>query len=137
MLSPVFSAFTPVEQQHNIWQGHTHVLTPPLVHVATVQVLLCYHPEDGGFGASPRNDSHMLATLSALQILALLDELHRVDTDKVVACELPCATGHWLISPFSRTYLPAQQYIIKCQGSLFGRAPHCHPSSDCYSLLAS
>jgi prenyltransferase beta subunit len=51
------------------------------------QVLTCYHPEDGGFGASPRNDSHMLATLSALQILALLDELHRVDADQVVACE--------------------------------------------------
>lgn len=52
-----------------------------------VQVLTCYHPEDGGFGASPRNDSHMLATLSALQILALLDELHRVEADRVVACE--------------------------------------------------
>lgn len=48
-------------------------------------VLSCYHPDDGGFGASPRNDSHMLATLSAVQILALLDELHRLDTDKVVA----------------------------------------------------
>lgn len=53
----------------------------------TCQVLTCYHPEDGGFGSSPRNDSHMLATLSALQILALLDELHRVDADHVVACE--------------------------------------------------
>jgi prenyltransferase beta subunit len=52
-----------------------------------VQVLTCYHPEDGGFGASPRNDSHMLATLSALQILVLLDELHRVEADRVVACE--------------------------------------------------
>jgi hypothetical protein len=51
------------------------------------QVLSCYHPEDGGFGASPRNDSHMLPTLSALQILALLGELHRVDADAVAACE--------------------------------------------------
>jgi hypothetical protein len=47
----------------------------------------CYHPEDGGFGASPRNDSHLLATLSALQILALLDALGSADTDAVAACE--------------------------------------------------
>lgn len=46
----------------------------------------CYHPEDGGFGASPRNDSHLLSTLSALQILALLDQLDRADTDAVAAC---------------------------------------------------
>lgn len=51
----------------------------------------CYHPEDGGFGASPRNDSHLLSTLSALQILALLDELDRVDTGGVAACEEPHA----------------------------------------------
>lgn len=53
---------------------------------ARLQVLSCYHPEDGGFGASPRNDSHLLATLSAVQILALLDELHRLDTPAVAAC---------------------------------------------------
>eukprot|EP00878_Enallax_costatus_P035648 GHUV01039835.1.p1 GENE.GHUV01039835.1~~GHUV01039835.1.p1 ORF type:complete len:200 (+),score=44.68 GHUV01039835.1:188-787(+) len=47
-------------------------------------VMSCYHPDDGGFGASPRNDSHMLSTLSALQILALLDELHRADADAVL-----------------------------------------------------
>lgn len=59
-----------------------------------VQVLTCFHSDDGGFGASPRNDSHLLATLSAVQILALLDELHRLDTDKVVACECAWASAH-------------------------------------------
>jgi hypothetical protein len=51
------------------------------------QVLSCYHPGDGGFGASPRHDSHLLSTLSAVQILALLGELQRVDADAVAACE--------------------------------------------------
>jgi prenyltransferase beta subunit len=69
-----------------LWQSHIHVCVQPVCNLCA-QVLTCYHPEDGGFGASPRNDSHMLATLSALQILALLDELHRVDADRVVACE--------------------------------------------------
>jgi geranylgeranyl transferase type-2 subunit beta len=53
----------------------------------------CYHPEDGGFGASPRNDSHLLSTLSALQILALLDALGSADTDAVAACEGGSCSG--------------------------------------------
>ncbi|KAK5663313.1 hypothetical protein OQA88_3741 [Cercophora sp. LCS_1] len=35
-------------------------------------VLSCQH-EDGGFGAAPGHDAHMLSTVSAVQILALLD----------------------------------------------------------------
>jgi geranylgeranyl transferase type-2 subunit beta len=58
--------------------------------------MTCYHPSDGGFGASPRNDSHLLSTLSALQILALLDELHRVDHERVVTCE--CVVGFGNVS---------------------------------------
>jgi MoxR-like ATPase len=54
----------------------------------------CYHAEDGGFGASPRNDSHLLSTLSALQILALLDQLERADTNAVAACEETHAATH-------------------------------------------
>lgn len=49
-------------------------------------VLSCQH-EDGGFGGSERHDPHLLYTLSALQILALYDQLHRVDADKVAKCE--------------------------------------------------
>eukprot|EP00638_Chattonella_subsalsa_P011397 CAMPEP_0117814382 /NCGR_PEP_ID=MMETSP0948-20121206/24109_1 /TAXON_ID=44440 /ORGANISM="Chattonella subsalsa, Strain CCMP2191" /LENGTH=269 /DNA_ID=CAMNT_0005651995 /DNA_START=44 /DNA_END=854 /DNA_ORIENTATION=- len=41
-------------------------------------VLSCQH-EDGGFGGNIDQDSHMLYTLSALQILALCDALDRVD----------------------------------------------------------
>lgn len=48
-------------------------------------VLRC-QKEDGGFGGSERHDSHMLYTLSAVQILALYDRLDLIDTDRVVQC---------------------------------------------------
>lgn len=35
---------------------------------AVAWVQSCFHPADGGFRASPRNDSHLLATTSALQV---------------------------------------------------------------------
>jgi geranylgeranyl transferase type-2 subunit beta len=49
-------------------------------------VLECQH-EGGGFGGSERHDPHLLYTLSALQILALHDQLHRADADRVATCE--------------------------------------------------
>lgn len=55
-------------------------------------VLSCQHG-NGGFGAAPGHDAHMLSTVSAVQILAMVDgfdELeHRgVGKDKVGKCEL-------------------------------------------------
>jgi len=49
-------------------------------------VLSCQHP-CGGFGGSERHDPHLLYTLSALQILAIYDELHRVEADQIATCE--------------------------------------------------
>jgi len=49
-------------------------------------VLSCQH-ENGGFGGSERHDPHMLYTLSALQILALYDQLDRVNADKIAGCK--------------------------------------------------
>ena len=46
-------------------------------------VMSCYHRDVGGFGGGVEHDPHILYTLSALQILALCDELHRVDRDMV------------------------------------------------------
>jgi geranylgeranyl transferase type-2 subunit beta len=54
---------------------------------AVVEWVLTCQKDDGGFGGSPRNDSHLLYTLSALQILALFDALDRVDEAAVMACE--------------------------------------------------
>jgi len=44
-------------------------------------VLKCQH-EDGGFGAAPRHDPHILSTCSAIQILALTDALDELDRGK-------------------------------------------------------
>ena len=38
-----------------------------------------------GFGPAPGHDAHVLYTLSAVQVLALLDELGSVDADAIVA----------------------------------------------------
>jgi len=42
-------------------------------------VLSCQH-RDGGFGAAPRHDAHLLSTCSAIQILALTDALDELET---------------------------------------------------------
>jgi geranylgeranyl transferase type-2 subunit beta len=41
-------------------------------------VLSCQH-QDGGFGAAPRHDAHLLSTVSAIQILATIDALDELD----------------------------------------------------------
>mmetsp|Transcript_10723 Transcript_10723/g.18047 ORF Transcript_10723/g.18047 Transcript_10723/m.18047 type:complete len:181 (-) Transcript_10723:607-1149(-) len=48
-------------------------------------IMQCQDKDSGGFGGNVGHDPHMLYTLSALQILALYDELHVVDADAVVA----------------------------------------------------
>lgn len=42
-------------------------------------VLSCQHP-NGGFGAAPGHDAHMLSTVSAVQILAMIDALDELDS---------------------------------------------------------
>ncbi|KAK1834765.1 terpenoid cyclases/protein prenyltransferase alpha-alpha toroid [Podospora conica] len=42
-------------------------------------VLSCQH-ENGGFGAAPGHDAHMLSTVSAVQILALIDAFDELET---------------------------------------------------------
>lgn len=41
-------------------------------------VLSCYDPESGGFGAHPGFDAHILHTLSAVQVLFMVDKLDRL-----------------------------------------------------------
>ena len=43
----------------------------------------CLHTDCFGFSASVEHDPHLLYTLSAIQILAIYDELDRIDRDKV------------------------------------------------------
>ena len=42
-------------------------------------VLSCQH-ESGGFGAAPGHDAHMLSTVSAVQILVMLDAVDDLET---------------------------------------------------------
>lgn len=42
-------------------------------------VLSCQH-ENGGFGAAPGHDAHMLSTVSAVQILAMVDAFGELET---------------------------------------------------------
>lgn len=41
----------------------------------------------GAFGAHPEHDAHILATLSAIQILTIHDALDRVDVPRIVKCD--------------------------------------------------
>lgn len=45
-------------------------------------VLSCFDKQSGGFGAFPEHDGHMLLTLSAVQILSMLDLLDVLSSDQ-------------------------------------------------------
>ncbi|EPY20240.1 geranylgeranyl transferase type-2 subunit beta [Strigomonas culicis] len=47
-------------------------------------VMTCYN-EDGGFGGNADHDSHVLYTLSALQLLCIYDALDLIDVDRTAA----------------------------------------------------
>ena len=80
-----------------------HLLNHPegLPRDETVRFVLSCQNADGGFGAAPGHDSHMLYSVSAVQILATIDalqELYRPGFDgpeQVGRCELaPDTTAH-------------------------------------------
>jgi geranylgeranyl transferase type-2 subunit beta len=72
-----------------------HLLGHPeaLPRDQTLQFVFACQNDDGGFGAAPSHDSHMLYTVSAVQILATvgaLPELDRVKDggrEKVAKCK--------------------------------------------------
>ena len=45
----------------------------------TIEFVLSCQQQDGGFGAAPRHDAHLLSTVSAVQILATIDALDELD----------------------------------------------------------
>ncbi len=51
-------------------------------------VLACKH-ESGGFGGSPRQDPHILYTLSAVQILAIYHRLDLISAHATSQCKAP------------------------------------------------
>ena len=58
-----------------------HLLGHPtaLPRDEVVEFVLSCQADNGGFGAAPRHDPHMLSTVSAVQILATLDALDALD----------------------------------------------------------
>ena len=57
-----------------------HLLGHPeaLPRDKTIEFVLSCQNEDGGFGAAPGHDSHMLYTTSAIQILATIGALNEL-----------------------------------------------------------
>lgn len=74
-----------------------HLLDHPeaLPRDQTIDFVLSCQRENGGFGAAPGHDAHMLYTVSAVQILCMLDAVDELDTrgrggkQKVGSCMLP------------------------------------------------
>jgi geranylgeranyl transferase type-2 subunit beta len=72
-----------------------HLLGHPeaLPRRETIDFVLSCQNEDGGFGAAPGHDSHMLYTVSAVQILVTVDAVDELDKRKgggkakVTSCE--------------------------------------------------
>jgi len=58
-----------------------HVLGRPdaLPRDETIEFVLSCQCEDGGFGAAPGHDAHLLYTVSAVQVLATVDALDVLD----------------------------------------------------------
>ncbi|RYH32073.1 hypothetical protein EON65_01275 [archaeon] len=46
-------------------------------------ILTCFDAESGGFGGNTNHDAHILYTLSAIQILALYDEMQVLNKEKI------------------------------------------------------
>lgn len=42
--------------------------------------------KDGGFSPALNHDTHILSTLSAVQILITFDQIHRIDIDATCTC---------------------------------------------------
>ena len=73
-----------------------HLLGHPegLPRDQTIKFVLSCQNVDGGFGAAPGHDSHLLYSVSAVQLLVTVDALHELNRpgfggpDQVGRCEL-------------------------------------------------
>lgn len=59
-----------------------HLLGHPeaLPRAETIDFVLSCQHDNGGFGAAPGHDAHMLSTVSAVQILAMVDAFDELET---------------------------------------------------------
>lgn len=61
--------------------GELGLPTGPIVE----WLVRCQEPNTGGFGGNEGHDAHLLYTLSAVQVLAMTQSLHRIDVGRVAA----------------------------------------------------
>ena len=80
-----------------------HLLQKPdaLPRSETIDFVLSCQHENGGFGAAPGHDAHMLSTVSAVQILAMVDAFDELEARgagkaKVGKCKQSCSPAHWI-----------------------------------------
>jgi len=66
-------------------EQETSLKVPPPRRKELVAWVLACQQENGGFGGSIGHDAHLLYTLSAVQVLAILGALDMVDRDRVAA----------------------------------------------------
>ena len=59
---------------------------PSLIIPVAVSLRLRWMLDSGGFAANVGLDPQLLSTLSGVQILAIYNELDRLDVDKTVSC---------------------------------------------------
>lgn len=94
-----------------------HLLGRPdgLPRDATIDFVLSCQHENGGFGAAPGHDPHMLYTVSAIQILATVHALDALEADgrggkeKVVQCARSVASHSFIgINNVSQTLLASK-----------------------------
>lgn len=79
------------------WGLHAlHLMDHPeaLPRQETIDFILSCQTANGGFGAAPGHDAHMLYTVSAVQVLVIIDAVDELDKSgrdgkqKVVSCML-------------------------------------------------
>lgn len=86
-----------------------HLLRHPdgLPRDQTIKFVLECQNRDGGFGAAPGHDSHMLYTVSAVQILATVNALSELEdarygnAESVANCEYPATVARYMLTDYS------------------------------------
>jgi Prenyltransferase and squalene oxidase repeat len=92
--------------------GHTDALPRD----QTIEFVLACQNKDGGFGAATDHDSHMLYTVSAIQILATVDALQELERtggkDRVGKCE---GNSPRLEAQLTKQTLPGCKILIRAR----------------------
>ena len=79
-------------------------------------ILSCYKPDKGCFAPNTHHDGNLLATLSAVQLMALMGRTDELDAEKIAACAL-CVQHALLLHGM----------CLACAGVQYMHVDHCSP----------